>query len=1080
VNITEFFIRRPVATILLTIGIALTGIASYFSMPVAALPSVDFPTVAVSANLPGASPQVMATSVATPLERRLGQIADVTEMTSQSQTGQTRVILQFGLNRDIDGAARDVQAAINAARQDLPATLRSNPSYRKINPADSPILQLNLLSDTLTMSQVYDAAATVLQQKLSQVSGVGEVSIGGAASPAVRVELNPRALSQYGITSEDIRAAIAASNANLPKGQIQAGGRRMQIYTNDAGQHASDYAKLVIAYRDGSAVRLQDVATVSDGPENLFNMGITMGKPSLVVQITRQPGANIIGTAERVKALLPELQAELPPQIRLEVSSDRTVTIRASLKEVERTLLIAVALVVLVVLVFLRNVKATLIPAVAVVVSLLGTLSVMYACGFSLDNISLMALTVATGFVVDDAIVVLENITRHVENGMGRFQAALVGAREVGFTVISMSISLIAVFIPILMMGGVMGLLFREFAVSLAAAVAISLVVSLTCTPMMAARLVQKPARLQAPKAERHGFVASLFDGFAKTWDRQFGRFMRSYEEALDWSLAHKRIVLASLFAVIGLNFYLYAIVPKGFFPQQDTGMLQGFVQVDQASSFDLTSEKYKRMLAIVQADPAVARVGGFIQGAGGQMFVTLKPLKERKISSDEVTQRLRPKLSQEPGAQLFLQTVQDIRIGGRQSNAQYQYTLESDNIDDLRVWTTKLADELKKVPELTDVNTDQQERGLETFLTVDRETASRLGITSQAVNNALYNAFGQRQVSTIYNDVNQYHVIMEADPKYAQSPSALDEIYVSPAANRAAAGQLRTTTGGGGANQAQTGNAVSTTVANVVPLSAIASYSLANTSRQVNHQGQAVAATISFNLQEGAALSDAQDIVKQAQARIGLPINVVGKFRGTAQAFQQSLKDQPMLILAALVAVYLVLGVLYESYIHPITVLSTLPSAGVGAVLALLLFKIEFSIIALIGVILLIGIVKKNAIMMIDFALTAEREEGLGPAEAIRKAALLRFRPIMMTTAAALLGALPLALGIGEGGELRRPLGVAIIGGLMVSQMLTLLTTPVVYVYMDRLRGRRRKDRPAPGYGGAPAVLGPAAAPKE
>ena len=1079
-NITEFFIKRPVATTLLTIGIALTGIAAFFVMPVAALPSVDFPTVAVSANLPGASPQVMATSVATPLERRLGQIADVTEMTSQSGTGQTRVILQFGLNRDIDGAARDVQAAINAARQDLPATLRSNPNYRKINPADSPILQLNLLSDTLTMSQVYDAAATTLQQKLSQVSGVGEVSIGGAASPAVRIELNPRALSQYGVTMEDVRAAIASSNANLPKGQIQAGGRRMQIYTNDQGQHAADYAPLVIAFRNGAAVRLRDVATVSDGPENLFNMGITMGKPSLVVQITRQPGANIIGTAERVKALLPQLQAELPPQIKLEISSDRTTSIRASLKEVERTLLIATALVVMVVLVFLRNVNATLIPAVAVVVSLLGTLAVMYACGFSLDNISLMALTVATGFVVDDAIVVLENITRHVEQGMGRFKAALVGAKEVGFTVVSMSLSLIAVFIPILMMGGVMGRLFREFAVSLAAAVAISLVVSLTCTPMMAARLVQKPARLQQPKAKRHGSVARLMDGFAKTWDKQFGRFMRSYEEALDWALGHKRIVLATLIAVIGLNFYLYAIVPKGFFPQQDTGMLQGFVQVDQASSFELTSQKYKRMLAIVQADPAVSRVGGFIQGAGGVMFVTLKPLKERKVSADAVTARLRPKLSQEPGAQLFLQTVQDIRIGGRGSNAQYQYTLESDNIDDLRVWTQKLSDELKKFAELSDVNTDQQERGLETFLTVDRETASRLGITSAAVNNALYNAFGQRQVSTIYNDVNQYHVIMEADPKYATSPSALDEIYVSPAAARGATSQLRTTTGGGGANQAQTGAAVSTAVARVVPLSTIASYSLANTSRQVNHQGQAVAATISFNLQEGSSLSDAQAIVKQAEAQIGLPINVVGKFRGTAQAFQQSLKDQPMLILAALVAVYLVLGVLYESYIHPITVLSTLPSAGVGAVLALLLFKIEFSIMALIAVIMLIGIVKKNAIMMIDFALAAERDQGLSPTEAIRQAAVMRFRPIMMTTAAALLGALPLALGFGEGGELRRPLGVAIIGGLLVSQMLTLLTTPVVYVYMDRLRGRGRRHKPAPGYGGAPAVLGQAAPPKE
>jgi multidrug efflux pump len=1067
-SVTDWFIRRPVATILLTAGIALSGVAAFFVLPIASLPTVDFPTVSIQANLPGASPQVMASSVATPLERRLGQIADVSEMTSQSGTGNTRITLQFGLGRNIDGAARDVQAAINASRADLPATLRSNPSYRKVNPADQPIIILNLTSATLTTQQIFDSASTVLQQKLSQISGVGDVSVGGGAAPAVRIELNPNALSKYGISMEDVRAAIASSNANLPKGSFSAGDRRMQIYTNDQGQVAADYAPLIVAYRDGSPVRLDDVADVVDGPESLFNLGLANGKPAVVVQITRTPGANVVETVDRIKAILPQLEAELPKSIEVNVSSDRTISIRASLKEVERTLMIAVALVVLVVFLFLRNGRATLIPGVAVVVSLLGTLSVMFLCRFSLDNLSLMALTVATGFVVDDAIVVLENINRHVERGMGRMQAALVGAREVAFTVVSMSISLIAVFIPILMMGGVVGRLFREFAVSLSAAVAISLIISLTCTPMMAARLIREKS-----EEKQTGPVAA----FGRWFDKGFFGLMHAYEDGLHWALDHGRIVLLILAGVIVLNVYLYTIVPKGFFPQQDTGAVQGGVQVDQSSSFALTSEKFKKLQQVILSDPAIKNITGFTQNAGGFMFAELKPLAERKVSSDAVVQRLRPKLVSVPGAQMFMQVQQDIRIGGRQSNAQYQYTLTSDSIDDLRTWTSRLTEQLKRTPILTDVNSDQQERGLETFLTVDKDTASRMGISAQAVDNALYNAFGQRQVSTIYNPLNQYRVVMEVDPKYSQTPQALDQLYVSPATVQAQTSQLRSTTGN--ATQTQTGNAVSTAVSNMVPLSAFAKYELSTTALQVNHQGQAVAATISFNLDPNASLSDAQDAVKAAEAQIGMPINVVGKFQGTAQAFQQSLNDQPILILSALIAVYMVLGVLYESYIHPLTVISTLPSAGVGAVLALLLFRIEFSIIALIGVVLLIGIVKKNAIMMIDFALAAERDQGLSPKDAIFQAAMLRFRPIMMTTLAAVLGALPLALGLGEGGELRRPLGVTIIGGLMVSQMLTLLTTPVVYVYLDKLRNRRSRKAPRflpPHAPAGPTGLQPAA----
>ena len=1081
-NLSEPFIRRPVATILLTVGIALAGIAAYFILPVAALPSVDFPTIAVQAALPGASPQVMATSVATPLERRLGQIADVTEMTSSSSTGQTRVILQFGLNRDIDGAARDVQAAINASRADLPATLRSNPTYRKINPADQPILVMNLTSPTMTTQQIYDAAAIILQQKISQVPGVGDVTIGGGASPAVRVELNLQALARYGISTEDVRAAIAASTANVPKGQVVSGGRRLQIYTNDQGKVAADYAPLVIAYRNGSPVRLSDVADVVDGPESLYNLGLANGRPAVIVQITRQPGANIIAVVDRIKALMPELRAQLPPQVSLDISLDRTITIRASLVEVERTLLISVVLVVVVVLLFLHNGRATLIPAVAVVVSLLGTLALMFFFKFSLDNLSLMALTVATGFVVDDAIVVLENITRHVEEGVPRMKAALIGAKEVGFTVLSMSISLIAVFIPILLMGGIVGRLFREFALTLSASILISLILSLSTTAMMAARLIDEPrADRPAPRG-----LGRVWAGFASRWEAGFDRMTGAYDRALGWALGHGILMLVILAAVVALNVYLYMVVPKGFFPQQDTGALNGGVQVDQASSFELTSEKFRRLQAIVMRDPAVQSVTGFTQNAGGFMFVALKPKAERKISSDQVVQRLRGRLARVPGAQMFLQVVQDIRVGGRQANAAYQYTLESDDLAALRTWTNRLTDQLKSYPVVADVNNDQQDRGLETFVTIDRDTAARMGVTNQVVDNTLYNAFGQRQVATIFNPLNQYRVIMEAAPQYAQTPEALNSLYVAPTGTSTVtggAGVLRTSTGGGAGGVAQTGSAVATSVRNTVPLSAFSSYALSMAPTAINHQGQAVAATISFNLAPGRALSDAQQAVAQAQAAIGMPSTVVGHFRGTAQAFQQSLASEPLLILAAIVAVYLVLGVLYESYVHPITVLSTLPSAGVGAVLALMLFHLEFDIIALIGVILLIGIVKKNAIMMIDFALVAERERGLESHAAIRQAALLRFRPIIMTTMAAILGALPLALGLGEGGELRQPLGVSIIGGLVASQLLTLLTTPVVYVYLDKLRHRRRLPDPSPDRwrpGGEPALVGSAAPPKD
>jgi multidrug efflux pump len=1086
VSISQPFIRRPVATTLLTVGVALAGAMAFFRLPVAPLPQVDFPTISVFAQLPGANPEVMASSVATPLERHLGQIADVSEMTSSSSTGSARITLQFGLNRDIDGAARDVQAAINAARPDLPASLRSNPTYRKVNPADAPIMILVLTSDTLSQGQIYDAATTVLEQQLSQVEGIGQVTIGGSSLPAVRAELNPMALFKYGIGLEDVRSALSSANAHSPKGAIEDGDRRYQIYTNDQARRADQYRSLIVAERNGSVIRISDIGTVVDSVENLRNAGSANGKPSVLVLLFRQPAANIIDTVDRVIAKLPLLQAQIPSSIDIAVASDRSTTIRASLRDIERTLLIAVVLVVGVVFAFLRNMRAALIPSIAVPVSLIGTFGFMYLLGYSLDNLSLMALTVATGFVVDDAIVVLENVSRHIEAGMSRMQAALRGAREVGFTVVSMSLSLVAVFLPILLMGGIVGRLFREFAVTLSIAVIVSLAVSLTTTPMMCSRLLSPAA------AGRPGLVARLLEA-------AFDWLHRGYDQSLRSALRHPLFTMLLLAATLVLNVYLYIIIPKGFFPQQDTGRMIGGIQADQSISFQAMRQKLAQFIDIVRKDPAVESVVGFTGGGqtnSGFMFVALKPLAERKVSTDIIIGRLRRQLNQVPGAALFLQAVQDIRMGGRQGNAQYQYTLQGDNLADLYTWTPKLVDALQRVPELTEVNTDQQQKGLEFDLVIDRDTASRLGITASQIDNTLYDAFGQRQVSTIYNPLNQYHVVMEVAPEYWQSPEMLSSIFVStsggsvsgtqstnsitaaqpaqsstasPSAQSSAADAIRNQRTNQiaqtGRTSASTGAAVSTRSETMVPLAAFAKFGPGTTPLAVNHQGLFAASTISFNLAPGTSLSDAVSVIASTMNRIGVPASIHGGFQGTAQAYQQSLANQPFLIAAALAAVYIVLGVLYESYVHPITILSTLPSAGVGAVLALMVCETEFSIIALIGVFLLIGIVKKNAIMMIDFALEAERRLGLSSRDAIYQACLLRFRPIMMTTMAALLGALPLAIGLGEGGELRRPLGISIVGGLIVSQALTLYTTPVIYLYLDRFRlWAQRSWRQTPG----------------
>ncbi|MEG0882515.1 MAG: efflux RND transporter permease subunit [Janthinobacterium sp.] len=1068
-NLSEPFVKRPIATVLLTIGIALAGIGAFFVLPVSPLPQVDYPTISVSASLPGASPATMATSVATPLERRLGVISGVNEMTSSSGTGSARINLQFDLNRKIDSAAREVQAAIAAARVDLPATLRSNPTYRKANPSDAPVIILALTSKTRTPGQIYDAVSNLVQQKVAQVKGVGDVELGGGSLPAVRVELLPYQLNHYAVSMEDVRAAIQASNANRPKGAISGDERSLQIYsgatTASGGRSAADYRSLVVAWRDGAAIRLDDVAEVVDGVENKNTLGLFNGDPAVIVLITRQPGANVIATVDGVRALLPQLQAQLPGDIKLQVASDSTNSIRSSLHEIEFTLILSIVLVVLVVSAFLRSVRATIIPAVATIVSLLGTFGVMYMLGFSLNNLSLMALTVATGFVVDDAIVVLENTQRHIEAGMDRFKAALLGAREVGFTVLSISLSLVAVFIPLLFMGGQVGRLFREFAVTLSAAVMISLVISLTTTPMMCAWLLKSGEPHKQP-----GAVARWFE-------RGFARMLTVYEHCLDWALSSAALVMTILVFVVGLNVYLFAAAPKGFFPQQDTGQINGGMRADQSISFQAMQGKLRQLVDIIKDDPAVATVVGFTGGGragGGFMFIDLKPASQRTDKGQAVIARLRPQLAKVTGISLFLNPVQDLRMGGRSSNSTYQYTLISDNQADLKKWAAKLADQMKLQPALIDVDTDQAENGVETFVSIDKDRATQLGVQVRDIDNALYNSFGQRQVATIYDELNQYHVIMEVAPRYAQSPEALRSVYVpaSNAAAVAATGTTSTSAAAAGTSVAATtsnttaardpssGSALSTTLAHMVPLSSFSSFAESATATSINHQGGELATTVSFNLADGYPLSDGQAAVAQAESEIGMPVNVRGSFQGSAKSAQDSNKEQPLLILAAIVVIYIVLGILYESLIHPITVLSTLPSAGVGAVLALLLFRMEFSIIALIGVFLLIGIVKKNAILIIDFALEAERSRGLTAVEAVREACLLRFRPILMTTLAAALGALPLAIGFGEGSELRQPLGVAIIGGLIASQLLTLLTTPVVYILLDKLRTRSADEQ--------------------
>ncbi|MCK1970311.1 multidrug efflux RND transporter permease subunit MdtC [Franconibacter sp. IITDAS19] len=1008
------FIYRPVATILLTAALTLCGVLGFRLLPVAPLPQVDFPVIMVSASLPGASPETMASSVATPLERSLGRIAGVNEMTSSSSLGSTRIILEFNFDRDINGAARDVQAAINAAQSLLPSGMPSRPTYRKANPSDAPIMILTLTSETYSQGELYDYASTQLAQTIAQIDGVGDVDVGGSSLPAVRVALNPQALFNQGVSLDDVRSAISNSNVRRPQGAVEDASRRWQLQTNDELKTAAEYQPVIVHYNNGAAVRLSDVATITDSVQDVRNAGMTNAKPAILLMIRKLPEANIIQTVDRIRAKVPELRDTIPAAIDLQIAQDRSPTIRASLAEVEQTLAISVALVILVVFLFLRDGRATFIPAVAVPVSLIGTCAAMYLCGFSLNNLSLMALTIATGFVVDDAIVVLENIARHLESGMKPLQAALQGVREVGFTVLSMSLSLVAVFLPLLLMGGLPGRLFREFAVTLSVAIGISMVVSLTLTPMMCGWLLksEKPHR-PARKRGVGRLLIALQGGYARS---------------LKWVLNHARLVGVIFIATLALNVWLYIAIPKTFFPEQDTGQLMGGIQADQSISFQAMRGKLQNFMKIIRDDPAVDNVTGFTGGSrvnSGMMFITLTPRDERNESAQQVIDRLRKKLAKEPGASLFLMAVQDIRVGGRQANASYQYTLLSDDLAALREWEPKIRAAFAKLPELADVNSDQQDNGAEMNLIYDRETMSRLGISVQDANSLLNNAFGQRQISTIYEALNQYKVVMEVDPRYTQDISALDQMFVVNGEGKP------------------------------IPLSYFAKWQPANAPLSVNHQGLSASSTIAFNLPTGVSLSEASAAIERAMVTLGVPSTVRGSFAGTAQVFQQTMNSQVILILAAIATVYIVLGILYESYVHPLTILSTLPSAGVGALLALEWFGAPFSLIALIGIMLLIGIVKKNAIMMVDFAIEAQRNGNLTPQEAIFQASLLRFRPIMMTTLAALFGALPLVLSGGDGSELRQPLGITIVGGLVMSQLLTLYTTPVVYLFFDRLRLR-------------------------
>jgi len=1028
-NFSAPFIRRPVATTLITLAIFLSGAVAFRFLPVAPLPQIDFPTIAVGAGLPGASPETMASAVATPLERQFGRISGITQMTSSSGFGNTGIVLQFDLNRDINAAARDVQAAINAARTQLPADLPGQPSYRKVNPADAPILLLSLTSTNVPPAQLYDAADSILAQKLAQVEGVGQVFTWGSSRPAVRVSVNPSLINSYGISLETVRKGLQSANANLAKGAVADSAHMWAVTDTDQLFKAYEYQPLIVAGHPGAPVRLRDIGEVADAVEDVRNLGLSNGEPSVILAVFRQPGANMIETVDRIKAIMPELKASISPSLHLNVAIDRTTTIRASIHDVERTLIISISLVILVVFVFLRNVWATVIPSIAVPLSLVGTFGVMYLCGYSLDNLSLMALTISTGFVVDDAIVVIENIARHMEGGMKPFPATMIGAKEIGFTVLSMSASLVAVFIPILMFPGIVGRLFREFAVTLSVAIAVSMFVSLTTTPMLCARFLKVDTG-------RHNWAYRFAEN-------AFNGVVRFYDRILRVVLRHQFAVLLTTIITVVVTGYLYVAVPKGFFPQQDTGRINGYIQGDQDISFVAMSEKLREFNKIVMDDPAVDTVTAFTGGGNGtstsRMFAQLKPLDERNMSSDQVIARLRGKTAKIPGAQLFMQSVQDLSIGGRFGGAQYQYTLQAENLADLNHWAPILQEKMRTLPGIYDVNTDQQVRGLESNLVIDRDTASRLGVSMSDIDNTLGDAFGQRQVSNIYKGLNQYHVVLEVSEKYTQGPDGLRQIYVP--------------TGSGG----------------VVPLSSFARYEHSNTSLSVNHQGLYPSITLSFNLGPGGALGDAVVRIQNLMRELGIPPTVHGGFQGTAQAFQESQSSMLVLIITALAAVYIILGILYESYIHPITILSTLPSAGVGALLALLLTKTELSMIAVIGIILLIGIVKKNAILMVDFAVQAEMQEGMPPVEAIHKACLLRFRPILMTTMAALFGALPLALGTGVGSELRRPLGIAIVGGLILSQLLTLFTTPVVYLYLDRFQSRLQRAF-APGRSHHPA----------